>query len=339
MAVSVSVPSAVRIETKSSHLSDSNVEPFLQPDFDPAEYLNAALPSLTASSTSRAAQSSQHGRSVPLPELSTQLQSLLSQLNAQTSRLSNALTQLTDEIIRSGGRLAYEVEVLRGETIGLKDSLESGLKEDIEVFTNPSARPALGGMNGDTTKEATELVESEDSEVETLERLKTLTSVRSRLDSVIKVFGEAMQWPVAPSELSMTSSIISVSAPEAGDDVRNREEKGRAYNEKLRNEINTLADAGQASAGIEAALARIEELKRLAEVWKGTSEEKARLKLVESLQKPVEEKQKSLERSSGSRRPTPSPARGMDYRYGGADLGRTTGEGGYGLLQNLRTVI
>jgi hypothetical protein len=31
--------------------------------------------------------------------------------------------QLTDEILRSGGRLAYEVEVLRGETIGLSETL------------------------------------------------------------------------------------------------------------------------------------------------------------------------------------------------------------------------
>lgn len=209
MAVSLTVPTiTTRIETKSQHVSDSNTEAFLQPDFDPADYLNNHLPSLAVSTTSRTTQSSQYGRSVPLPELSSQLQTLLSQLNAQTSRLSNALTQLTDEIIRSGGRLAYEVEVLRGETIGLKDSLDNGLKKDIEVFTASPVKPV--STLGDSANEEDGGINAETNEAETLQRLETLTSVRARLDSVIKVFGEAMQWPIAPSDLSVTSSLISV---------------------------------------------------------------------------------------------------------------------------------
>ena len=324
-----------RLDGAVSHVSESNVEPFLQGDFDPADYLNNALPSLSTSSRSRPTQ---QDRSVPLPELSAQLQSLLPQLNAQMLRMSTALTQLTDEIIRSGGRLAYEVELLRGETLGLKDSLEGTLKNDIDAFVRSSITSGLNGQpestaNGDTAES------KKDAESETLEQLKTLTSVRARLDSVIKVFGEAMEWPIAPSDLSAGSSIISVTAPGVGEDFQGRETKGKAYAEKLRNEVNELAGSGKDSASIEAANARIDELRQLAQVWKGTSEEKARLKQVEILQKIVDDKQKSTEKVSGSRRPTPSPARGMDYRYGGGDTSRSTADGGYGFLSNLRTVI
>lgn len=339
MALSLNVPTT-RVEAKSLHVLDSNIQPFLQPDFDPAEYLNTALPPLSSSSTTRSTSGGQHARSVPLPELSSQLQTLLSQLNAQASRLSNALTQLTDEIIRSGGRLAYEVEVLRGETIGLTDSLENGLKNDIELFSPNGESKGVPKASGDEDKDKGEVSGAAESatESEHLERLKTLTAVRSRLDSVIKVFGEAMKWPLAPSELSMASSLISVSAPDSGDDARSREEKGKAYAEELRSEINGLVGSGNDLASLEAAAARIEEIRRLAEVWKGTAEEKARLKLVESLQKPIEERQKALERSTAGRKPTPSPSRGVDYRYGNMDSTRAASEGGYGFLQNLRNL-
>ncbi|KAK5175426.1 uncharacterized protein LTR77_000565 [Saxophila tyrrhenica] len=333
MAVTLTVPST---EARSSHVSDSTVQPFLQPDFDPVDYLNNTLPALSTSSISR--NTSTATRAVPLPELSSQIQGLLTRLNAQTTRLSNALTQLTDEILRSGGRLAYEVEVLRGETIGLTDSLDNGLKKDIEVFTKTHAEDnaaETGEVDGDTAVTAQT---GQDAEPEYLTQLKTLTAVRERLDSVIKIFGEAMQWPLAPSDLSLTSSLISVSAPDSGDDSRSREEKGKAYVEKLRTEINDLLGPGNNAEGLETASARIDELRQLAEVWKGTAEEKARLKLVESLQKPVEERQKALGQAAGSRKPNPSPSRGMDYRYGNPDSSRAGSEGGYGFLQNLRNL-
>lgn len=317
MAVSAVVP---KLDTKSSHTSDTTTQAFLQPNFDPADYLNNALPSLSTRNT-------QSGRTVPLPELSSQLQTLLSQLNAQASRLSNTLTQLTDEIIRSGGRLAYEVEVLRGETTGLTNSLENGLKKDIEVFV-----PASAGKTADGEEEAGGVGQAggDSTRPGYLERLETLTSVRERLDQVIKTFGDAMAWPLAPSELSMASSIISVSAPGNEDDVRSREAKGKEYIDKLRTEINDLLSSGE----IAAAEQRVEQIRKLADVWKGTAEEKARIKLVEGLQKILEEKQKMLQPGRGtqsSQRPTPSPARSGDLRYGDR-------EGGYGFLQNLKKI-
>ena len=325
MAVSVTTAASARVEPKSAHVSDSSIQPFLQQDFDPADYLNNALPSLSVSTTNRGTQSAQYGRSVPLPELSSQLQSLLSQLNAQTSRLSTVLTQLTDEIIRSGGRLAYEVELLRGETIGLTDSLENGLKKDIELFA-----PNKDATQAAQTEDEDQSMQSTDPEY--LNSLKTLTSVRSRLDNVIKVFDSAMQWPLAPSELSLTSSLISVSSNPADD--REREEKGKAYTAALHSELNALIGSGNDIASLEVAAARIEGLRALAEVWRGTAEEKARLKIVEALQRPVEERLRVLEQGRvGSR---VGGGRGVDLRYGSMSDARGVSEGGYGFLQGLR---
>lgn len=319
-----------KVEAKTAQVSDNTIQPFLQPDFDPAEYLNATLPTLSTTSAKSA-------RSVPLPELSSQLQTLLNQLNAQTTRLSQSLTQLTDEIIRSGSRLAYEVEVLKGETVGLTDTFQNGLKKDIEQLV-PTCTKQSGEDAMDAEAEEDVQAKDKSQEPEFLERLRTLTTVRERLDTVIKTFGSAMQWPLAPSELSLASSLISVSAPESNDDSRSREEKGKEYTEKLRNEISDLLAAG--AEGLETANARVSELRALADVWKGTAEEKARLKLVDSLQKLVDDRQKTLGRSDATgRKPGVSPARGMDYRYGGADPTRIPeGGSGYGFLQNLRNL-
>ncbi len=319
--------------SQSPYVSESSIQPFLQHDFDPAEYLNSTLPTL-ASTSARTAQTAAPTRSVALPELSSQLQTFLTQLSAQTSRLSTALTQLTDEILRSGGRLAYEVEVLRGETIGLTDSLENGLKKDIDVFTNDAS---LGpSANNEDTVEVAEDGPA-DGEPEYLVQLKSLTAVRSKLDSVIQLFGEAMQWPLAPSDMSITSSLISVSAPDATNDTRSREAKGKAYVESVRQEIQELLGSGDDVAGLEAAAERVEQLKQLADLWKGTAEEKARTKIVENLQKLVEERERALQQLSDARRPN-LPSRQPDLRYGGADPTRSGVEGGYGFLQNLRNL-
>ncbi|KAK4963295.1 hypothetical protein LTR10_000923 [Elasticomyces elasticus] len=327
-----------RIQPVSQHVADSSVQPFLKDDFDPVDYLNSTLPAL--STTSRPSQSAQHGRAVPLSELNAQLQTQLSQVNAQMTRLSNTLTQLTDDIIRSGGRLAYEVEVLRGDTTGLTDVLENGLKEDIELLA-PKPRveketsrkdEAVGASGEDPSKHS--IVSTEP---EYLEKLRTLTAVRSRLDAVIKVFGDAMAWPLASSEFSLASSLISVSAPESEADSRDREAKGKQYIESLRTEINELVGSGNDQASLAAAAARIDDLRTLAEVWKGTAEEKPRMKVVDNLQKPIEDRQRALERAGQARKPAVSPARGADLRYGNSST-RPSTESGYGFLQNLRNL-
>ncbi|TKA21833.1 Dimethylglycine oxidase, partial [Friedmanniomyces endolithicus] len=202
MAVTAT-PSNLRKQPASQQKVDNIIQPFLHKDFDPADYLNSALPAL--STTVTPAQSVQHGRTVPLPELNAQLQTVLSQVNAQMTRWSNTLTQLTDEIIRCGGRLAYEVEVLRGDTTGLTDVLDNRLRKEIELLA-----PRHDALNGEhlenevvTSSPHEELPKptSAADEPEYLNQLRTLTAVRSRLDAVIQVFGDAMAWPLAPSEI------------------------------------------------------------------------------------------------------------------------------------------
>ncbi|TLD25840.1 hypothetical protein E2P81_ATG09497 [Venturia nashicola] len=250
--------------------SDTSIlDPFLQPGpFDAAAYLNATLnPKLN------------------LSELSSQTQNLLSQLNAQTSRLTTVLTQLTDDILRSGARLAYEVHLLRGETIGLSEALNEGLQDDIALFVP------------ETTDSTAENAPPPLDEPPYITHLRTLTHVKTRLESVIKVFGEAMHWSLPPSEISSSlSSFITVSDSES----HSREEKGRQFAESLRSEIaHLIVHSDNRAEGHEAALARVGALRELAEVWKGTAEEKARVRFVEGLVSLADGKLRELEREDG----------------------------------------
>lgn len=312
------------IIAKSPHVADPFLQAFLDPAFDPASYLNATLPSLQIGRAS-------HGSTgVPLAELSTRAQTTLSQVNAHTTRLTNTLTQLTDEILRSGSRLAYEVELLRGETLSLAEALTDGLQDDIVKFVpegikdapppppEPKHLPGSGdGTHGGHHRRLSVAVtappppaEDEDASLAAqsseskapppneptyITQLRTLTLVRSRLDSVIKTFGEAMEFVFPPSELSVSSSFLSVSAPDAGGQNHSTEEKGQQVLQALREEIQALLrNKEDLVQGIEAAARRIEELKELGKVWQGTAEEKGRAKFVESLAKMVEEKHREL---------------------------------------------
>lgn len=337
----MAISSTVRTQPNSPHVSDPIIQPFLQPDFDPANFLNNSLPSLSLSTRPPPGTAN-------ITDLSSQTQSLLAQLNAQTARLSTSLTQLTDEIIRSGGRLAYEVEVLRGETTGLTDTLENGLKKDIELLAPARKDTEKEKDSSQTTPEKdaaaaantnpSSATDSTPEQPAYLESLRTLSTLRERLDSVIRVFGAATAWPVAPSEVSSggASNFISVSSPEANEETRNLEEKAKAYTDTLRSEVADLLSNPNDAAGLSAASARVEELRVLAEVWKGTVEEKARGRVVEGLRKMVEEKQKSVGKGNGNKAggQATQPQRGVDMRYG--DLDSRGGEGGYGFLQGLR---
>lgn len=304
-----STPSAA---PKSAYVSDSTLQPFLQPTFDPADYLNATLPSLSLSSVS--SRPLKQGNSVSLAELSSQTQDLLSQLNAHTTRLSTILTQLTDDILRSGGRLAYEVEVLRGETIGLTETLAEGLKGDVDKFLP-------GGISLETLQQPSDEVTSPTSESrnapdasteekkeaqegtkdpEYISQLRTLTLIRTRLETIIKIFGEAMHWTLPPSEISLTSSLISVSAPStdtsSNQNPTDLEKRGKEFAASLRSEIaDLITGSEEGKEGFEAAMARIQALRELANVWKGTAEEKARIRFIEALVKLAEEKQREKE--------------------------------------------
>jgi hypothetical protein len=276
---------------------------------------------------------------------------MLSQLSAHTTRLTTTLTQLTDEILRSGSRLAYEVEVLRGETLGLSEALTEGLQDDVAKFVP-------GGLDQDLARKQARTIETNGhrrraSTISTpktplreeplppiadppyITQLQTLTKVRARLDTVVKTFGDAMAWTFPPSEVSVTSSFLSVSAPEPGSDMHSTEEKGQQISKKLRDEIADLLIRGDPVDGIEAAAKRVEELKELAVVWKGTAEERARSKFVDSLARLVEDRHKDLLREAeqdGRLRQR------VETLHEDADIGHGdhNAEHGYGLLSRLQ---
>ena len=290
----MAVPEAARTQPRSAHVADPSLAPFLLPSFDAADYLNSTLPQLAMSSSTVKPGSA---APVSLAQASAQTQTLLSTLNAQTSRLSATLTQMADDILRSGGRLAYQVEVLRGEAVGLTEAFADDAQADVHLFVPLPTEQAA--PNGDSAPPDP----AESSSPPFLDQLKMLVRVRSRLETVIKVFGEAMQWTLPPSELSIASSFISVSSPEAGADSQSREEKGREFAERLRTEIaDLITGGGQDGDGYVAAMQRIEALRDLSRIWKGTSEEKARAKFVDSLVKIAEERARALERDAGKQK-------------------------------------
>ena len=307
-------PAPAAFTARSAHVTDPALQPFLNPSFDPADYLNATLPALQAAGTGQSAKAG-----VPLAELSAQTQTLLSQLSAHTTRLTTTLTQLTDEILRSGSRLAYEVEVLRGETLGLSEALTDSLQEDVIKFVpggleqNLARRQSrVADVSGHRRRASTiatpktplreepPLAPPVVADPPYITQLRTLTLVRSRLDTVIKTFGDAMAWTFPPSEVSVTSSFLSVSAPEPGSDSHSTEEKGQEVSRKLRDEIAALLIGEDPVSCIEAAAKRVEELKDLAVVWKSTAEDKARIKFVDSLAKMVEDRHRELLREAES---------------------------------------
>lgn len=338
---SLSRPAPI-IEPKSTHVADPALQPFLNPSFDPADYLNATLPLLYTSNS----QSARGG--VPLAELSTQTQTLLSHLSAHTTRLTTTLTQLTDEILRSGSRLAYEVEVLRGETLGLSEALTEGLQEDVAKFVpggldqELARRPSRAvETNGNRRRSSTVTVPKTPVREEApaivdppyIQKLRTLTLVRSRLETVIKTFGDAMAWTFPPSEVSVTSSFLSVSAPEPGSEMHSTEEKGQQVSKKLRDEIADLLIGGDPVDGIEAAAKRVEELKELAIVWKGTAEERARTKFVDNLAKMVEDRHRDLLREAEQDTRLRQRVETLEEEV---SSGESKSQSGYGFLSQLQ---
>ncbi|KAH8899593.1 hypothetical protein GQ53DRAFT_741751 [Thozetella sp. PMI_491] len=349
------------ISAKSPHVADPFLQDFLDPAFDPAEYLNTTLPSL---------QTGRGSAGVPLADLSTQAQTTLSQLQAHTTRLTNTLTQLTDDILRSGSRLAYEVELLRGETLSLAEALTEGLEDDVAKFVPGGIKPpppserrhstsAGDGAQAahqrrlsvavpapsaapEATSEEADAAGATDPNVAPNEppyitQLRTLTLVRSRLDSVIKTFGDAMEFVFPPSELSVSSSFLSVSAPDAGGDNHSTEEKGQQVLQTLRDEISALLrNKEDPIRGIEEAARRIEELKELTQVWKGTAEEKGRTRFIETLAKIVEDRHRDLMREVEQSARGKAAPESNSRRTAAEDDEVGKGYGAYGLISQLQ---
>ncbi|KAJ9610644.1 hypothetical protein H2200_005421 [Cladophialophora chaetospira] len=305
-----------------------------QPEFDPVDFLNDTLPTLNLSSQN---QTSKTSRSTQIQGAATESLALLSSLNTVNIRSSSELTVLTDEIIRSGNRLAYEVEVLRGDVNGFHETLTEALRDDIAQFVKEevNGRESLS-LHPDA--DADEVVETsaQKDEPDFMARLRLLGKVKARLESVITVFGEAMKWPVPPSEVS-GASLISVSAPELGIQNTPDDDKAQAVLKQIRAEVNALMGSEtEAYAGLEAASQVVEQYRQLATLWKGTSEEKARLKFVDSLIRLVEDRRRVLDaREASLNRRSDSSARSSSA-LGRHPKGTNESGGATGLFRNLQ---
>lgn len=328
------MPSIGESDIESQAQTDRFSAPFADSNLDPVQYLNTGIPRLSLSATA----ASQSGSS-SLNEVSSATQNLLSQIGAHNSQLSATLTQLTDEILRSGSRLAYEVEILRGDTIGLSDALTDTLQNEIALFEDKAPpKHDIEPTTGENNEQ-----ETPSNEPEYIAKLRMFNQVKSRLEEVIAAFGEAMEWPLAPSELSVASSFISVSAPDAGEDDQAREEKGREIAERLRAEVRSLLSGGlHDTTGLAAAARRVEHLRTLALIWKGTAEEKARLRFVDTLAQMVEEKRRAIgitDGSTGAAVKQPSD-RAANARPANNNEGAASNKGGlFRNLQRLRDEI
>lgn len=342
------------VQPKSAHVADPFLHDFLSPAaFDPAAYLNATLPPLQSPGTpSTGAQPA-----VSLADLSLQAQSSLSQLNAHTTRLTTVLTQLTDDILRSGSRLAYEVELLRGETLSLSEALTDGLAPDIAEFVpgglvpeptqpHPPAQHtrrlslALPSDHPPPPPPTTSDQQPPPPEPPHITSLRTLTLVRARLDAVIHTFGAAMDFTFPPSLVSVSSSFLSVSAP---DDTSSSstEDKGQQVLRSLRDEVAALlANADDPIQGVEDAARRVRELQELGIVWKGTAEEKGRRGFVEGLARMVEERLVELRAGKAAAAAAPAGTGATATAEGGeqqaGEKGGLGGYGGYGLISQLQ---
>ncbi|KAL6242167.1 hypothetical protein RBB50_011079 [Rhinocladiella similis] len=319
------MPPGIETETSLPDTSGILLAKLDQPTFDTVDFLNSSLPVLNLSSQQQAQRTE---KSAQIQSASADALSLLSSLNTVNVRASSDLTSLTDEIIRSGNRLAYEVEVLRGDVNGLHELLTDSLREDIGHFVRtPTNVPDLMAETNEPTSK---------DEPEFMSQLRLLGKVKARLEAVISIFGEAMKWPVPPSELSVASSLISVSAPELGIQSTEADEKAWEVLRGIRAEINEMLNSdGGTYTGLEAAAHRVEECRQLALVWKGTGEEKARTKFVDTLAKTVEDRRKTLDSRGISRN-----ARTDGLPRPNSVMGRSTkgsNEGGAaGLFRNLQ---
>ncbi|KAL7272523.1 hypothetical protein RUND412_004665 [Rhizina undulata] len=336
-------PSTTTTNSSSSSalLSDPILAPFLSSNFSASTYINSSLPPLLPPPTLSSAKSSKPGAET-LSALSSKATTLLSTLDLHTQRLIAHLQTLTDEILRVGPRLGYEVDLLRGDVIGLGETLEVTLVSDIARFSS---------LN--TSGEGTEIEDNggeprPQDKPEVLDKLEMLATVRSRLEEVIRIFGEAMDWglptetpeepppaPANPYAASMSTPALPTAPP-----LSNNGKLVRGQNPT--DEILYLL----ASNDIAGARKRVDELKHLATVFHGTIEGPARSAVVEALDARIQEeeakeknKRKVSEDAAGGKGDGEKGDNGKekadDAAGAGAGSWGTGREGYYGLINQL----
>lgn len=314
-----------------TEVRDEVSENLFEADFDPIQHLNDTLPSLSLTS-----QGAKQNRASQLQSTSAEITNRVSRLNAYNARTSTELTILTDEILRSGSKLAYEVEVLRSDANSLFDLLSETLKEDIHHFVREdTSNEVPEDMQG---AGATSLGGKNDPDF--MQQLRLLGQVKARLEEVIRVFGDALKWPIPPSDVSVASSLISVSAPELGVASSAEDDRARATIRQFREELSDLLNSEEGGiAGLEAASKKLDEWQNLALVWKGTAEERARNRVVDGFAKIVDDRKRQLESQSRTRRPQQESARNSAQLSRSGTPSLPAGGGLFGGLRKLRDEI
>ena len=291
-----------------SAVTGPDLTPFLNSAFSPVDYLNATLPTLPTTSTLPK-------NSTPsLAALTSQTQSHISQLTALSMRLSTTLTSLTDDILRTSPRLAYEVELLRGEALSLAESLlpTGSLHPSVVRFVPGGlAAPVPSLKNEEAEQPPSSILETvlslqqplgTSGEDPPIRQLRTLLHVRSLLIHVSTLFSLALSWPFPPSMTGPSSSLVTISSPP--DPAL--EAKGQAACERLRQEILELLSAAETDEdgrdGVERAKERMRELKECLGIWKGTVEEKGRAKFLDSLDELIQQEEQKRDRAKGRKR-------------------------------------
>lgn len=163
-----------------------------------------------------------------LPELHSSASNLLSKLDHYSEEVTWQLETALGDLVRSTNRLEYEVELLKSDV--------SGLAADIEDSTGPKIQ-TLATSNNDTSRES-------------LEQLRKLDLVKSKMESVKKVF-----------------------------------EQAKLFNEtSVRQEIMALVNDKKLTA----ALARIDLWESICQIWKGTDKYNEKVNFMNGLRKRVE---------------------------------------------------
>ncbi|KAK6537685.1 hypothetical protein TWF694_011859 [Orbilia ellipsospora] len=290
-------------------LVDPVLQPFLSDSFSPSAYLNSTLPPLSTTSVISASSNT-----VSLQTLHSTATDLLTSLDVHLNRLQSTLSTLTDEILRATPRLSYELQVLRSDVISLADTLSStrtrqltGCLADVSLqdsaTTLAPATPSNTNGNDDANGESKDHRKSQavtsttaSGKPPVLKRLETLVLVRRQLEDVIKVFGEAMAWTLTdtqktgiPLPTTTTSSLGAYIPPSRSPspgitDGRKRSTQNSAASaiagsDKFTDEISYLL----LNEEVDKATEKVEELAKLCDVWKNTSEYDARIRFVENL--------------------------------------------------------
>lgn len=241
-------------------LSDPALQPFTSTNFSPASYLDSILPPLAPPSILLPNQRLDTSAAT-LTSLSTQTTTLLSTLDVHTQRLLTHLQTLSDEILRLAPRLGYEIDVLRSDAEGLKEVVEKANNEET----------GLGTVIG--------------NEPDGLKKLMMLATIRERVEEVVKVFGEAMEWRVDGDD-------AAENAGGEGSGGKNTKSQGKNPAE----EVGFLIAAGE----LDKAKEKVERLRKLASVFQGTVEGPARVAVVEALERRVEAERRKIAASKKS---------------------------------------